>query len=461
MTTESFAAPSTSTQDPRSPDAAKPRERTPWLLGFLCLLIPILPSFSVLPGPLKSNGSPAKLIAVLFFGLAVLGFVLVRRTASTRTVPPGAIIILLYFLLQLTIYAAGLTRTGSALVEGNRTRALINLVANVGVALYILTRVRTARERHVLLGCLATGLAFTCLVGLLQSLTNIDLRYFFQPPGFVINADELEMGERWGAKRVMGTSQHAIEFSVLAVITVPLTIYFARNAAKRWARWAAVLACALALLSMPAAVSRSGVIALVAVLLVYMWNFTARQLATGIVLGGFAFGGYVTAFPDTANALWTTITNSSDDPSVLSRASDYAMVSKTFREHPVFGLGLGGTPPTEYAYLDNEWLQSIVQGGLIGLTAMMVLTLGGIFGFNAALRAATTARERDQAYALGAVFIGVTTSTLTFDLLSFQQASRILFIAFGLLWCNYTVSLEGTRTTPEEFLPPLRPATKN
>src|SRR3954469_24618946 len=85
-------------------DPAESRERTPWLLGFLCLLIPILPAFVVPAGPLKSNGSPAKLIAVLLFGLAAVGFVFVRRTASTRTLRPGVVIIGLYFLLQLMVY---------------------------------------------------------------------------------------------------------------------------------------------------------------------------------------------------------------------------------------------------------------------------------------------------------------------------------------------------------------------
>ena len=48
--------------------ASEQRERTPWLLAFLCLLIPALPASVVVAGPLKSNGSPAKMIAVMFFG---------------------------------------------------------------------------------------------------------------------------------------------------------------------------------------------------------------------------------------------------------------------------------------------------------------------------------------------------------------------------------------------------------
>lgn len=441
MTTRLLTKLPNQTDQPGSADVAEPHDKTPWLLGFLCLLTPILPSYSVFPGPLRSNGSPARLIAVLMFGLVVLGFVVVRRKTPTRTLRPGAIIILFYFLLEFTLYAVGLTRPGSALVEGSRTRALIILVANVGVALYILLRIRTSRDRDFLLGCIATGLAFACLVGWLQSVTNIDLRYFFQPPGFVINADELELSERWGVRRVMGTSQHSIEFSVLASVTVPLMIYFARNATKGLLRWLAVLACVLALIALPAAVSRTGLLALSAALLAYMWGLKLRHLAVGVVVGLLGVGAYIQAFPNIANSMYNTIVNSAQDPSVLARTADYAAVSKTFRANPIFGLGLGGAPPTEYGYLDNQWLQAIVQGGAIGILTTIVLIGGGLFGFSAALRAAKTPRERDQAYALGAMFIAIAATSFTFDVMSFQQVARILVIVFALLWSSYTVSL--------------------
>src|SRR5262249_61234438 len=89
--------------------AAETPERTPWLLAFLCILIPALPSFVVLAGPLKSNGSPARMIAVLLLGLALLGFFLVRRTAPHRTLNPGALLITVYLALELTIYGVSLT----------------------------------------------------------------------------------------------------------------------------------------------------------------------------------------------------------------------------------------------------------------------------------------------------------------------------------------------------------------
>ncbi|MFC7448775.1 O-antigen ligase family protein [Rhodococcus daqingensis] len=424
---------------PNEPDGTEPRERTLWLLGFLCVLIPALPTYLVPLGPLKSNGSPARMIAVLLFVLAFLGFVLLRRTATTRTVSPGVILILLYFLLVLATYGVGLLHPGNALVESNKTRAIITLLANVGVVLYILERVETARQRAVMLGCLATGLSFACMVGLLQSSTSLDLRFLFRPPGFVVNTEHLDLSERMGAKRVVGTSLHAIEFSVLAAVTVPLTLHFARHASTRGVRWLAAVACVVALLAMPAAISRTGVLTLVAALLVYMWAFTIRQLAVAVVAGSAAVLGYIVAFPRTASALWATILGSAEDESVLDRTADYAAVSQTFRDNPVFGLGLGASPPRAYRFLDNEWLQAAVQGGSVGLTAMILLAGGGIFGISAGLRRATSPRERDQAYMMGSVLVGILASSFTFDLFSYQQATLTFFIVFGLLWSGFTV----------------------
>jgi O-antigen ligase len=338
----------------------------------------------------------------------------------------------------------GLTTEGTSLVEGTKTRALISLLANVGVALYVFARVKTPRQRNFVLGCLGIGLAFTCFVGLMQSVSDVDLRYLFEPPGFVRNtdADAVALAERFGAKRVMGTAQHPIEFSVLAVVALLLMSYFARYATRRSLRWGAAVVFVMALVAMPAAVSRSGVIALAAAVAVFVWSMKVRHLTVGLVAAVLGIGAYMQIFPNVGLALWNTITHSEEDPSIMSRTSDYALVSKTFHAHPLFGLGLGASPPTEYGYLDNQWLQAVVQGGLVGIAAMVLLAVGGIFGIAAALRNAEGRRERDQAYMLGAVFVAIMACSFTFDLFAFEQASRILFLTFALLWCNFTCPLD-------------------
>jgi O-antigen ligase len=291
------------------------------------------------------------------------------------------------------------------------------------------------------------------VVGLLQTTAHIDLHLLLQPPGFVDNQVDQGRGsgailtDRFGATRAFGTSSHAIEFSVLAAVTVPLAIHFARYAANRQVRLLAALAAGVALLAMPAAISRSGVIALAAALSVYIWAVKLRGLGIAVVAGVVAVFVNLIAVPDADQALWKTITNSAQDPSVMDRVAAYAKASQTFHDHPVFGLGLGANPVREYGFLDNEWVQALVQGGSVGLVAMIVLASGGIFGIAAALRGATTPRERDQAYAMGAMFIGILASSYAFDLFSYQQAALLFFILFGLLWSNFTISFREAGIT--------------
>jgi len=392
------------------------------------------------------------LIAITLCGLSLLGFGLIRRTEATRTVRPGIVLILLYLLLNLAVFGVGLSHLDGALVEANKTRAVIGLLATVGVAIYAMTRVETTRQRTIVLGCLATGLTFSCFVAVLQNATKVDLHLLFQPPGFVVNEADQGRGtsldtinDRLGAVRASGTAIHAIEFSVMAAALVPLTIHFGRYATNRQVRWLAWLACGVALVSLPASISRSGVLALAAALLVYIWAFKVRQIVIGVVAGAAVLLFEVAAFPNNTEALWQTIITARDDPSITDRTSDFATVSQTFHSFPVFGIGLGGSLPSVYGFLDNEWLQAIVQGGSVGLVAMVIVVGGGIFGISAALRRASTPRERDQAYTVGAMLVSILVSSFTFDLFSFRQATFTFFILFGLLWSKFTVSFPETK----------------
>ena len=172
---------------------------------------------------------------------------------------------------------------------------------------------------------------------------------------------------RGGVKRVVGTSPHPIEFSILSAVAVPLAIYFAHKATGWQVRLAAVLLCGLALVSMPGAVSRTGVIALGVALLVYMWHFKVREIVGALVVGTVVLVGYIVFAAGIAIALWGSITGAAEDDSIHDRIADYAQVSRTFQDHPLFGLGLGGAPVSVYGLLDNEWLQAIVQGGIVGV----------------------------------------------------------------------------------------------
>lgn len=418
------------------------REPIPWLAALFCFVVPVLPTYVVLAGPLRGNGAVARILALGMLGLAVLGYLIHRRSSAERRVNPGIVVVALYLFAWLLIYGIGLLGHDNFVTASNRTRALIALLAHVGVAFYIMVRIRGRRDRAIVLSALAAGLTFACLVGFLQGVTSVDLRYFFQPPGFVLNTEDLALVERSGATRVRGTSQHPIEFSLLAAITIPLTIHLARFATRRWARVAWALSCVIAILALPASISRTGVISVVAAMLVYMLANKVRHILVAVGFTAIAIGIYVLAFPNILQALWSTITGSAEDSSIASRTGAYAAVGNLLREEPWFGLGLGGSDPEQFGYLDNEWMQALVQGGLVGLATMTILVVGALFGISAALRTASGRRQRDEAYMLGAMMTGIIAASFTFDLFAFEQAALMFFLVFALLWSRYSVAVD-------------------
>lgn len=432
------------------PNAAPQGERKPWLLGFLCIVLLAIPAEIVPVGPLKSYGSPAKILALIAF-LLVVGS-LFPKSAKTHFLRPGSIFLLAYLFLFLMSYGVGLSLVSTEYTSDNRTRAVVALVANIGAGLYVMSRAETIKQRDFILGCIAVGLVFNCCVGVLQNLTDVDLRNLLQPPGFVKNLNregtDVGIAERFGAKRAIGTSGHAIEFSVLAAISVPVALYFASFATSRAVRVMSIPAVLVGFTAVVAGVSRSGVVALGIALIVLAWSYTVQRLTLGLLVVIGISWMQVIINPNSLSALWSTITNSAEDLSIQARLADYATVSQTFREYPLFGLGLGGNPPVEYGFLDNQWLQALVQGGLAGLTAMAALAIGIMFGATASLRQSQTAKERAQIYTITAMLFGILASSFTFDsfAVSYQQVALIFFILFAVCWSPVKVRLKGKLT---------------
>jgi O-antigen ligase len=418
--------------------------RAPWLLALYCILVVTVPSYVLPEGSFEPIGWPGRAIGVVLLLIAIVGFLRPRNSTVPPLVLPGVIIIVTYWILTTIVWGIGLSHLDSVPVEANKERVALTVLANIGVAVYAATQIKTIEQRSFILGTLAFALVAACIVGILQNATAIDLRLLFKPPGFFDNQAEFGNGvgaaiqERHGAKRAFGTFTHPIEFSVMAAAAVPLTLHFARYASNVKVRFLAAIATSVSLFSVPAGVSRSGVLALAAASLVYMWSFTLKQFCAAIAVFILALTAAIAIVPNTMQALWQTITGSSEDASVLVRIERYAKVSQSFHDHPIFGIGIGATPPAEYGPLDNQWLQALVQGGVLGLIAFSLLAAGGIFGIAAALRGQTTGSGRGQVYAMGAMYVAILSSSFTFDLLSFQQATLIFFLLFGLLWSNST-----------------------
>jgi O-antigen ligase len=87
--------------------------------------------------------------------------------------------------------------------------------------------------------------------------------------------------------------------------------------------------------------------------------------------------------------------------------------------------------PDVYFFLDNQFLAALLQGGVIGLLAFIVLLLVGIGTARGVRRRATDPALRSLGQALAATIASLGVSGFVFDLLSFRQSGFLLFLAIG------------------------------
>ncbi len=347
-------------------------------------------------------------------------------------------IIIAYFFLLFLTYGTGLLDPKNGVIEASKTRTMLVMCAHVGgVALYVMKSVRTSRQRSIVVGCLVAGLSYACVVALFQAFSGVDLRELLVPPGFTESLEDIDFTSREGSRRVFGTSQHAIELSVLAVVGgVVLSLHLARYAIKPLHRQLSAIACALAIVAIPTAISRSGVVALAAALLVYMFAWNLRALANAVMVGLIVVGIYRLLLPDYLQALWYSIIYAERDTSISTRTEDYAVVGAALSRESMVRVGGARRLPANRVSIPRQRMAASDRAGRSrGGGSPHASLRGGIaVAMTAALRRVTSVADRNMAYALGAALVGIALSSFTFDLRSFQQITLVFFLLYGLLW---------------------------
>ena len=391
------------------------------------LLLLVLPSSVVLAGPLRSNGSPVRLLG--FLGLAlVVGSVLARRDGPRGV---GAALIASLGALAIFSYGVAQARPLSEIERDGSLRALLFTLSAVGAALYLLWAARSRRALDVLVGVLVTGAAISALLGVVQFYTPVDVASLLRPPGFVLNV-ERQIGDRSLFVRVLGTAAHPIEFGVILGALTPLAWHLASYARTQRARRAAAAASVLMIAAIPMAVSRSGLLTVAIAGAVYSVTWTWRQRANAAVLALVGVVAFRSVIPGLLGTIRSLFLKADQDPSISGRTDDYKIVNELVAQDPWFGRGLGTFRPGAYIYLDNQWLLSLLEGGILGLLGLAALFLGGAVLARGAYHRTADPSTRSLAQALTAALLALSVSGLTFDLLSFQQVALLSFLLLGM-----------------------------
>jgi hypothetical protein len=400
------------------------------VLTVLVILLFLVPENYVLVGPLKGVGNPALLVALFALAFWCAGRVLGFYSAVVNH--PIRWVLLLYTAAGIASFAAGMNRTLTFVESAGVTRAMFALAAVLGIALLAVDgldgreRVDSVIQRVIWVGGAAA------FVGILEFVFNgFRYRDAMHLPGLTTTTEFVVTDQRWLFERIQGGAAHPIEYAVTLAALAPLALHYALHAKLSHGRQLSALALLLILIVNPLTVSRSGIISLAVGLGIYAWHLPFRAKSNAAVVGVIGLGLYGAAVPGLLGTLKGLFVLGEEDPSIVARTEDYAKIPGLTNGYEIFGRGLGTFQPVSYFYLDNQYLGSLLEGGMVALFALIACFVIG-FGVSREIRhrsADPALRSLGQALAGSIATFAVCAGT--FDELSFRQSAFIFFLLLG------------------------------
>ncbi len=432
------------------------------ILRIYAVLLILIPPTHIIE-PLGAVGTPATVVALVALMLWAVG-VLAPGTYLCRTVVPVRVVMGVLVVATFVSYAGAHVRYVPAVELLASDRALIQLCAWGGVALLAAEGLRDREELYRVLRVLVAAVATMSLIGLFQFRFGIDFaENVNRIPGLHQNADLVSIQDRGGFRRPAGTATHPIEYGCVIAMTLPLALHLARFDLARSAfrRWFAVAAIVIGI---PVAVSRSAVLAaLVAAIVIFIGlEPRLRPRALGVA-AAFVVVTYATT-PGLLGTLGGLFVNAGDDSSISYRTNDYATVGEFVRQSPWFGRGPGTFVAGPYIILDNQYLLTVIEIGLVGLVVVIAYLLTAAFLGRGARHATKEPAVRDLGQALAAASVASAVAAITFDAFSFLMFAGVVPLCLGIagaLWTSTRAAKRRAEAVPtfDDPSPDGRPQT--
>ncbi|MDI3242031.1 O-antigen ligase family protein [Arthrobacter sp. AL08] len=413
-----------------------PKGHPPLLLRMVAFGVFFFPSSMVLGG-LGAAGTVPLLLSAGLFVLWVVSFLLgLHDPVGFRH--PGRLALGALILASCLSYiglVSGWTGGSTPVVRASADRWLILLAASAGIVLVTTEQIRTVTHALVLVRALLAGGVFCCLVAVVQFYFRVNPMEWIQAamPGFTYNGGDTPFQARGALMRVSGSTFHSIELAVVTAMLLPLSIWrgLYDPVGRKWIHWGVT---ALLVFAVASTVSRSGVLGLTVGMLTFL-PFLPRgarrwlSLILPVVLAGL----FLTV-PGLVSTISESVSVGESDPSISNRTNNYPLVAAMFEERPIFGTGPGNYVPQNAVFiLDNQYLNTAVTLGLVGLLAVVLyLLLPGLAAVQAA-RVARTQSLKCLAGAIAAAGLVAGVCSLGFDSLSFPVFALVypLFVGLG------------------------------
>lgn len=404
------------------------------LLQVFALTVMIFPSDTVLKA-IGGAGYVAALVAYCAF-LAWVAATLFGIHNPLDYRYPTRISLCTLWLVSLASYALMDRAMLNVTQQTAADRWLMELAGLSGVILVAAEGLRSLEDVHRVLRALLWGGVFAGVVAALQFWLGKDLTPYLRQllPGFSLNsaAGTIAIGSRGGVHRVAGTAVDPIEFSVASAMLLPLAIYMAMHDvnSSRWKRWLPIMFIALAI---AVSVSRAGILAAAITLGVLVVCLpVTRRLVVLAAIPIAAVGIFVTAH-GLLGTLKQFFLLGTSDQSISHRVNNYPYVEHLVLQSPWFGQG-GGTHTAQASIhiLDNQYLDTAIELGLVGLAALTFYLIWPALAALAARRRTSDPRLRDLCAALAGSALAATICAATFDAFAFPMFVDVQALVVGL-----------------------------
>ncbi len=349
------------------------------------------------------------------------------------------------FLLAAAAVGSVLTnedRIKSLGVESKVVKELTFLLSFFLVVYLVVSVVRSERAIDFLIELLVVSASVISVFALIESRTGYNPFDHLSVLPFLEADQVLAIDPRGGRFRALGPAQHPIALGAALVLVLPLAIYLARvRRQRRW--WLAVVALALGIL---APFARTSVVMLLVVGLVFLWlrpRETKRlwpMLLPVLIVVHFALPGTIGGLKASFFPEGGLIADQSQ--SVGSRGqgriADLSPAMDELSQRPILGQGFGtrvvdGDNPNAQI-LDNQWLKSLLETGVVGGFALLWLFWRAIRRLAAVAKADHSERGW-LAVSLAASIAAFAFGMITYDAFAFIQVTFLFFIllAFAAL----------------------------
>jgi len=408
-------------------------DATTAITGMLLLLF-LIPAPEAV-GYLGGTGTPA-MIACVCLGLTWLGASLRYIPAlRSRCTPLRAAGLMLGAVGVASWVIASTRRITSEEVRAS-DRGLLVLFAMLGLMLFTAELMRSRERLYLTIDRLILGATALAIIGIIQFNIHLDVVRLIHVPGLrVVNTGFIEVGTRSKFARVAGTTLHPIEFGYVLAVVFPLALhraFYPPAERSRLARWAPAALMAVAILMSLSRTAGIG-IAVAGLILVPSWP-KVRRRRTYVIVPLFLAATRI-VIPGLVGTMFALFTSVGQDTSVSARTARYSVADAFIRNAPILGRGIKTlVPPLVF---DNQYLETLIETGILGLLALIGIFLTGIALTRFIRHASTDPRTRDLAQTLCACIAIPLLTYATWDAMSFPVGLIVTYLTIGMagaLW---------------------------